>query len=142
MTKTRQRRGTRTPRCSASASSRTLDGEHRWLTVGSPAGVDGVELLLEPAALPAAREYQAALYAQGVPCTTFPVADMAAAVRALKARGARFTMEPMEAHDATLRRSSLSVPRQMLSVHRRAQSGEHSPWTSPGGESATKQPTI
>ena len=42
-------------------------GEHRWLTVASPEGVAGVELLLEPDAHPAAREFQKALHRDGIP---------------------------------------------------------------------------
>ena len=40
-------------------------GEHRWLTVNSPEGVAGGELLLEPDAHPAAREFQRALHQAG-----------------------------------------------------------------------------
>ena len=36
-------------------------GEHRWLTVVSPADPDGVELLLEPEGHPAARPFKDAL---------------------------------------------------------------------------------
>jgi len=36
-------------------------GEHRWLTVGSPEGMAGVELVLEPLGFPPARAYQKAL---------------------------------------------------------------------------------
>jgi catechol 2,3-dioxygenase-like lactoylglutathione lyase family enzyme len=36
-------------------------GEHRWLTVVSPDAPDGVELVLEPDAHPAARRFKAAL---------------------------------------------------------------------------------
>ena len=37
-------------------------GEFRWLTVVSPDATDGVELLLEPTAHPAALAYQEAIY--------------------------------------------------------------------------------
>jgi predicted enzyme related to lactoylglutathione lyase len=36
--------------------------EHRWLTVTSPEGIEGVELVLEPMAFPPARVYQKALF--------------------------------------------------------------------------------
>ena len=38
-------------------------GEFRWLTVASPEGPEGVELVLEPNALPAAKTFQAAIKA-------------------------------------------------------------------------------
>src|ERR1700716_4259688 len=48
-------------------------GQHRWLTVVSPAAPDGVELVLEPDEHPAAREFKAALVADGIPFTSFTV---------------------------------------------------------------------
>ena len=42
-------------------------GEHRCLTVVSPEAPEGVELLLEPDAHPAARPFKEALVADGVP---------------------------------------------------------------------------
>lgn len=71
-------------------------GEHRWLTVRSPAGVDGVELLLEPDALPAARRYRAAIFEQGIPATAFFVDDLAAEHARLEALGVRFVQPPTE----------------------------------------------
>lgn len=46
-------------------------GEYRWLTVVSPEDRDGVELVLEPDAHPAARPFKSALVADGVPFTSF-----------------------------------------------------------------------
>ena len=46
-------------------------GEYRWLTVTSPDGPEGVELLLEPMGFPPAREYQKALFDAGIPATAF-----------------------------------------------------------------------
>jgi predicted enzyme related to lactoylglutathione lyase len=69
-------------------------GEYRWLTVTSPEGAEGVELSLEPNANPAARTYQEAMFAQGIPLTSFEVTDMAAEVARLKARKVAFTREP------------------------------------------------
>ena len=37
-------------------------GPFRWLTVASPEGAEGVELVLEPMAFPPAQVYQKALY--------------------------------------------------------------------------------
>ena len=50
-------------------------GDYRWLTVVSPEQPDGVELLLEPDAHPAARPFKDALVADGIPWTSFGVAD-------------------------------------------------------------------
>lgn len=41
-------------------------GEHRWLTVSSNNGMEGVELLLEPNVLPATRTFQAELHDLGI----------------------------------------------------------------------------
>ena len=51
-------------------------GEHRWLTVTSPDGPEGGELLLEPMAFPPAREYQKALFDAGIPATAFVTSDI------------------------------------------------------------------
>jgi catechol 2,3-dioxygenase-like lactoylglutathione lyase family enzyme len=69
-------------------------GPFRWLTLTSPDGVPGVELVLEPMAFPPARTYQQALYAAGVPATAFITNDIAAEHRRLKERGVRFRGEP------------------------------------------------
>jgi catechol 2,3-dioxygenase-like lactoylglutathione lyase family enzyme len=69
-------------------------GEYRWLTVTSPDGIAGVELVLEPMAFPPARTYQKALYDAGIPATALITRDIAADVRRLKARGVVFRGEP------------------------------------------------
>jgi len=71
-------------------------GEHRWLTVVSPEDTDGVELLLEPDAHPAARPFKEALVADGIPYTSFAVDDVHAEFERLRALGVRFTQEPAE----------------------------------------------
>lgn len=65
-------------------------GEHRWLTVISPEGVDGVELLLEPLAFGPAKDYQQALYNAGIPITTFETDDLKSEVQRLKEQGVNF----------------------------------------------------
>lgn len=70
-------------------------GEHRWLTVVSPDDTDGVELLLEPDAHPAAKPFKAALVADGIPATSFGVDDVAAEFRRLSALGVNFTLPPV-----------------------------------------------
>ena len=69
-------------------------GEYRWLTVTSPDGIDGVELVLEPMAFAPARVYQKALFEAGIPATALITRDIAADVRRLKARGVKFRGEP------------------------------------------------
>jgi catechol 2,3-dioxygenase-like lactoylglutathione lyase family enzyme len=69
-------------------------GEYRWLTVTSPDGLAGVELVLEPMAFPPARTYQKALYDAGIPATALITKDIAADVQRLKARGVVFRGEP------------------------------------------------
>ncbi|HLM03915.1 MAG TPA: VOC family protein [Blastococcus sp.] len=69
-------------------------GEHRWLTVVSPEEPDGVELVLEPDEHPAAKPFKAALVADGIPFTSFAVADVQAEFDRLKGLGVTFTQEP------------------------------------------------
>ena len=71
-------------------------GEHRWITVVSAEAPDGVELVLEPDAHPAARPFKEALVADGIPYTAFTVADVHAETERLKTLGVRFTQEPLE----------------------------------------------
>ncbi|HSI99028.1 MAG TPA: VOC family protein [Patescibacteria group bacterium] len=69
-------------------------GEHRWLTVVSPEAPDGVELLLEPNAHPAAQAYQQAIVADGIPATSFAVDDVQAEFERLTSRGVTFVQPP------------------------------------------------
>jgi catechol 2,3-dioxygenase-like lactoylglutathione lyase family enzyme len=69
-------------------------GEARWLTVVSPEAPDGVELLLEPNAHPAAQAYQQALVADGIPATSFAVDDVQAEFDRLSAAGVTFVQPP------------------------------------------------
>ena len=71
-------------------------GEHRWLTVSSPDGVQGVELVLEPMAFGPARDYQQALYAAGIPATAFVTNDMDAEFERLRSAGVVFRGEPVD----------------------------------------------
>ncbi|MFD2091230.1 VOC family protein [Blastococcus deserti] len=70
-------------------------GEHRWLTVVSPEEPDGVELVLEPDEHPATRPFKEALVADGMPFTSFAVADVHAEFDRLKGLGVTFTQEPL-----------------------------------------------
>jgi catechol 2,3-dioxygenase-like lactoylglutathione lyase family enzyme len=69
-------------------------GEHAWLTVVSPEDPDGTELSLEPDEHPAARPFKRALVEDGIPFTSFAVADVAAEYERLVGRGVRFTQPP------------------------------------------------
>ncbi|MEJ5946751.1 VOC family protein [Pseudokineococcus basanitobsidens] len=71
-------------------------GGARWLTVVSPADPDGVELLLEPNDHPAARAYQQALVADGIPAAQLTVDDVHAEVERLKALGVTFTQDAVD----------------------------------------------
>ena len=70
-------------------------GQYRWLTVTSPEGAEGMELLLEPDSHPAAKEFKKALVEGGIPLTSFGVSDLASEVSKLRSRGVRFTQEPV-----------------------------------------------
>jgi catechol 2,3-dioxygenase-like lactoylglutathione lyase family enzyme len=71
-------------------------GEYRWLTVVSPEHPDGVELLLEPDAHPAAKAFKEALAGDGIPLTSFAVDDIAAEHSRLRQLGVLFTQEPAD----------------------------------------------
>jgi catechol 2,3-dioxygenase-like lactoylglutathione lyase family enzyme len=71
-------------------------GESRWLTVVSPEDRDGPELLLEPDRHPAARPFKAALADDGIPFTSFGVADVQAEYERLTGLGVRFTQPPVQ----------------------------------------------
>lgn len=69
-------------------------GAYRWLTVQSPDGIDGVELVLEPMAFPPARVYQAALFNAGIPATAFMSQDIHREYARLRSLGVTFRSEP------------------------------------------------
>jgi catechol 2,3-dioxygenase-like lactoylglutathione lyase family enzyme len=71
-------------------------GEYRWLTVVSPHDPDGIELVLEPDAHPAAKVFKEALVSDGIPYTSFAVDDVAAEFARLERLGVRFTQQPAE----------------------------------------------
>lgn len=77
-------------------------GEYRWLTVVSPEQPDGVELLLEPNANPAAKTYQEAIFQQGIPAAAFFVDDIQKEHEKLKALGVIFIIEPTKVTGSTI----------------------------------------
>jgi catechol 2,3-dioxygenase-like lactoylglutathione lyase family enzyme len=70
-------------------------GEYRWLTVVSAEEPEGVQLLLEPDAHPAAKPFKTALVADGIPYTSFSVDDVDAEHRRLSGLGVNFTQPPV-----------------------------------------------
>ncbi len=77
-------------------------GEYRWLTVVSPEASDGTQLLLEPDAHPAAKAFKEALFADGIPLTSFAVDDVDAEHERLRALGVAFRTEPTAMGPVTL----------------------------------------
>ncbi|GAA0935375.1 VOC family protein [Nonomuraea longicatena] len=77
-------------------------GGARWLTVVSPEDPEGTELLLEPDGHPAVGPYKKALVADGIPATSFQVADVREEYERLRALGVTFTQEPLDAGTVTM----------------------------------------
>ncbi len=69
-------------------------GEFRWLTVTSPDGIAGVELVLEPLGFPPAREYQQAMFEAGIPALALITRDIQADYDRLTKLGVQFRGEP------------------------------------------------
>ncbi|GAA2398718.1 hypothetical protein Cme02nite_07490 [Catellatospora methionotrophica] len=69
-------------------------GEFSWITVVSAEDPDGVELVLEPDAHPAAKPFKAALVGDGIPFTSFAVTDVQAEYERLTKLGVVFTQPP------------------------------------------------
>ena len=72
------------------------------LTVVSPDDENGVEQLLEQNDHPAAKEYQDAIYKDGIPGATFGVDDVRKEFERLTSLGVKSTMEPTEMGDITV----------------------------------------
>lgn len=70
-------------------------GGPRWLTVVSPASLDGVELLLEPSTHPAVGPFKQALVEDGIPYTSFGVESVQSEYERLVALGVHFTQPPV-----------------------------------------------
>lgn len=71
-------------------------GEHRWLTLASPDGPEGIELLLEPIAFPPAKEYYKSLFEAAVPVAQFESDDLDRETERMKACGVVFRGDPQE----------------------------------------------
>src|SRR5437879_13113150 len=72
------------------------NGPYRWLTVASPEDPDGTELQLALNNNPVAKAYQQAMFQQSQPAAMFFTDDVQADYERMKARGAEFTMTPMD----------------------------------------------
>lgn len=69
-------------------------GKMRWLTVTSPEGANGVEIVLETDEFPQAKEAKRILYESGFPATVLTTHDLNADVERLKSEGVKFRGEP------------------------------------------------
>jgi len=76
-------------------------GEFKWLTVTSPDGPSDVELVLEPNANPAAKQFQESIFKQGIPITAFEVDNIKAEYERLKSQ-VMFTMTPSRQGPVTM----------------------------------------
>lgn len=70
-------------------------GDAKWLTVVAP-GEPDIELVLEPAGFPPAREYQTALHEAGIPIASFAVEGLDAEYQRLISLGVKFLSEPTQ----------------------------------------------
>jgi catechol 2,3-dioxygenase-like lactoylglutathione lyase family enzyme len=70
-------------------------GPARWLTLVAPGDPNGVELLLEPDQHPAVAPFKRALVEDGIPFTSFGVADVHAEFDRLRRAGVQFTQPPV-----------------------------------------------
>jgi hypothetical protein len=61
------------------------------LTVNSPEGAPGVELVLEPMSFPPPQTYQKALFDAGIPATAFLTGDIQDEFARLKERGVKIS---------------------------------------------------
>jgi predicted enzyme related to lactoylglutathione lyase len=77
-------------------------GKFKWLTVVSPEAPDGIELVLEPNAQPAAQTFQKALFADGIPLTSFAVDDIQKEYERMTKLGVTFSMKPTKTGPVTV----------------------------------------
>src|SRR5437899_768138 len=77
-------------------------GEFRWLTVVAAADSDGVELLLEPDAHPAAKTFKNAMVADAIPATSFATDDVQREYKRMVSLGVVFRTGPTKMGPATV----------------------------------------
>ena len=78
------------------------NGPFRWLTVGSPAEPDGLELQLALNDRPAARAFQQATFQEGLPAIMFNTGDVRGDYERIRSRGAEFTVPPTDVTGSTI----------------------------------------
>jgi predicted enzyme related to lactoylglutathione lyase len=78
------------------------NGPFRWLTVASPEEPDGTELQLALNDNPAAKAYQQSLFDHGQPAVMFFTSDIKGDHERIQARGAEFTMPPINGPGSTI----------------------------------------
>jgi predicted enzyme related to lactoylglutathione lyase len=71
-------------------------GSFRWLTVTSPDGIEGVELVLEPMIFLPAQVYQKALFESGKPIIALTTRNIEKDYEKLREQGVKFRGEPKE----------------------------------------------
>ncbi|WP_342381282.1 VOC family protein [Myxococcus stipitatus] len=74
-----------------------MGGGARWLTVVSKDDPEGVQLLLEPNQHPAATTFQKAIFADGIPATSFATTDIQKDYERMTALGVVFRQKPTPA---------------------------------------------
>ena len=77
-------------------------GPYRWLTVSPSDDPNGVELQLALNSNPAAKAYQEAIFQQNQPAMMFFTDDIKGECEKIQARGAEFTMPPMDVTASTI----------------------------------------
>jgi catechol 2,3-dioxygenase-like lactoylglutathione lyase family enzyme len=83
-------------------ADRPLIADDRWITVAPPDGIEGIELVLEPAIFPPAQTYQSALFEAGIPAVMFITNDIDADFQRLSDKGVVFRGEPTEVQNLKL----------------------------------------
>lgn len=77
-------------------------GSYKWLTVVSPEEPEGVQLVLELNANPAAKTFQQEIYRQGIPAANFFVADVQKEHARIKEHSVKFTKDPTKTTGSTI----------------------------------------
>jgi catechol 2,3-dioxygenase-like lactoylglutathione lyase family enzyme len=71
-------------------------GAFRWLTVTSPDGIDGVELVLEPIHFVPSKNYQKSLFDAGIPALALITKNIEDDYQRLSKQGVKFRGEPKQ----------------------------------------------
>jgi predicted enzyme related to lactoylglutathione lyase len=77
-------------------------GGYRWLTVVSPEEQNGIELHLELNRNPAAKQYQEAIFKQGIPAAQFFTEDIQKEYEKLNGLEVKFSMQPTKVTGSTI----------------------------------------